>query len=339
MNMKQMIVQDPNFVGKAGSLPALFSADDSIFSQDPHDWARGVILGLAVGNLLGLPVEGYSRESIKQRFPEGLKDIDPRERHRPMDDDLAQAVDLGESLLDEDGHGPNAHWVEEFTSRLVRWRRENGRGIGITTSAVIDLLEGGTLPPEAGRGVYAAKNRIAPNGGVMRCAPVSLLWHTIPTRLMEDSAVSCMVTHYSPLCQWSCLVVNATIALLRGGVVPPPDQLARALRDDGAPTEVVEWVIEVGKDIDTLRWNHRHIGHTLLCMQFGLWAAQTTLGFEDALVEAVNAGGDTDTNGAVAGAVLGARYGAKAIPRRWLDCVPGRERLVGLADKLIGAAP
>ena len=55
-------------------------------------------------------------------------------------------------------------------------------------------------------------------------------------------------------------------------------------------------------------------GHTVLTMQAGLWAATTPLNFEEALVALVNSGGDTDTNGALAGAVLGARYGASAIP-------------------------
>ncbi len=58
------------------------------------DRARGAILGLAVGNLLGLPVEGWSAARISQSFPNGLTQIDPLERSRPMDDDLAQAVDL-----------------------------------------------------------------------------------------------------------------------------------------------------------------------------------------------------------------------------------------------------
>ena len=56
------------------------------------------------------------------------------------------------------------------------------------------------------------------------------------------------------------------------------------------------------------------IGHTLLAVQCGLWAAVTPLGLEAALRRVVEAGGDTDTNAAVAGAVLGARYGTAAIP-------------------------
>ena len=61
----------------------------------------------------------------------------------------------------------------------------------------------------------------------------------------------------------------------------------------------------------------------------------TPLDLEAGLRQVVEAGGDTDTNAAVAGAVLGARYGVSAIPERWLACVPEGERIEGLADALI----
>ena len=61
------------------------------------------------------------------------------------------------------------------------------------------------------------------------------------------------------------------------------------------------------------------IGHTLLALQCGLWAAETPLDFEEAIVAITHAGGDTDTNGAIAGAVLGARYGRTGTPNRWLE--------------------
>ncbi len=87
-----------------------------------------------------------------------------------------------------------------------------------------------------------------------------------------------------------------------------------------------------------MRLDEGLIGHTLLCMEAGLWAMTTPLGFEEALVRVVSAGGDTDTNGAVAGAVLGARYGFDAIPPRWLEGIPQRERLEKLAADLLAAA-
>lgn len=291
--------------------------------------ARGALLGLAVGNLLGLPVEGLSRASIARQYPGGVTEIDPAEALRDMDDDLAQAVDLGEALV------AGGEIAADFARRLVRWRRENGRGIGITTSAVIDLLERGQAPPEAARAVYEARDRIAPNGGVMRCAPVALARHSTPRLLVRDSAATCVVTHFAPACQWSCIVLNAGIALLIKGVEPDLEELMAAAGADGAPAEVGEWAASVGDDLDSLSLDQGHIGHTLLCLQSGLWALKTDLGLEEALTSLVSAGGDTDTNGAVAGAVLGARFGVEAIPGRWLDCIPQRERLERLADELV----
>ena len=77
------------------------------------------------------------------------------------------------------------------------------------------------------------------------------------------------------------------------------------------------------------------IGHTYLAMQVGLWCLDCDDDLESALIQIVNAGGDTDTNAAVAGAVLGARYGASAIPPRWLDCIPERDRIDAATESLI----
>ena len=81
------------------------------------------------------------------------------------------------------------------------------------------------------------------------------------------------------------------------------------------------------------------MGYTLKAMQVALWCAVQASDFEESLVAVVSAGGDTDTNGAVAGAVLGARFGLNAIPSRWRERLAevrqGREPLEALADLLM----
>ena len=187
----------------------------------------------------------------------------------------------------------------------------------------------------------------------MRCAPVALARFRQPELLVGDSAATCVVTHYAPTSQWSCIIINAAIALLLRGTEPDlsalmaaasedecPDMLGAALRD-GIPSEILASIVgdePVIGDCSWLRRDQRLIGHTLIALQAGLWAAVTPLDFESALRQVVEAGGDTDTNGAVAGAVLGARYGASAIPQRWLDVIPQRERVEGLADGLLALA-
>jgi ADP-ribosyl-[dinitrogen reductase] hydrolase len=69
-------------------------------------------------------------------------------------------------------------------------------------------------------------------------------------------------------------------------------------------------------------------------LEAALWCVARNVGFEAAVTEAVNLGGDADTIGAVAGQLAGALYGASAIPRRWLAGLPDEARLRELASLL-----
>ncbi len=336
---------DPNVVDQAPRV-SLMLGSAAECEQGLSDRARGVMLGLAAGNVLGLPMEFWWRHQIEREYPDGVVDIDPREKHRPMDDDLAQAVELAGALLE------GGDYVERLGERLVIWALENGRGIGFLTRRVVSLLEAGYIPPEAARIDYE-ENPIAPNGAVMRCAPVAIARFRQPKVLVGDSAATSVVTHYAVVAQWSCIIANAIIALLLKGVEPDlsglmqsaaadgcPDLLGTA-RNDGIPTHVLESIVEgaaMPKDVSWLWEDQKLIGHSLIALQAGMWCAVTPLGFEAALRQVVEAGGDTDTNGAVAGAVLGAKYGASAIPSRWLDSLPQRRRIEDLADRLLDLA-
>ena len=133
-----------------------------------------------------------------------------------MDDDLAQAVDLAEALA----HDPVP--AIGFADRLVKWRTNNGRGIGIMTSTVIDYLQVGLGVPGAARAFWRERGspETQPNGALMRCAPVALRHALEPDRLIEQTAATCAVTHFAPGAQWSCILVNAAIAMLLCGRAP-----------------------------------------------------------------------------------------------------------------------
>ena len=322
-------IDDPGIIRQAPHLAELI--DSAPTAPLDADRARGVLLGLAVGNLLGLPIEGASQESVRDAFPDGVTEIDPRERDRPMDDDLAQAVDLAEALAHD------ADPMAGLADRLVRWRRENGRGIGIMTSMVIDYLEVGLGVPGAARAFWQERgsSETQPNGALMRCAPVALKFAYDPERLIAETAASCAVTHFAPGAQWSCIVVNAAIAMLLRGQSPNREDLIVAASQDGAPAELIAWTLAIPKAIDQRIAEERVSGHTYLCMQAALWCLDTQDNLEEALIRIVGAGGDTDTNAAVAGAVLGARYGASTIPERWLQRVPQRARIEAVVADLI----
>lgn len=166
------------------------------------------MLGLTVGNRLGIPVEGRSRRRIRELYPSGVTDIRPEEKSKPMDDDAAQAVELAEALLD------GGNLSERFAARLIAWRRDNGRGMGHTTRQSIAQLEDGVPSPMAAYAVYRAKGKVASNGGIMRCAPVAIARRRRAELLVRDTADTCALTHYAPASQRACVVVNAVMAIL-----------------------------------------------------------------------------------------------------------------------------
>lgn len=297
---------------------------------------RGVMVGLAVGNALGIPGEGKSREDLRRRFPDGLREIDPAERQHLWDDDTAQSAILAEALLDDAELDQ-----QDFADHLVRWAKENGLGIGNLTRRVISKLESGTPVEDAAREVWEEDGREpAGNGAVMRCAPVALRRRRSGHSLVEVTKKSALVTHYDPRCVWSAVAFNGALALSLGGASPELEELARFLDGAGAPAAVGQAVRRVRccalgdlglDDRDTM-------GYTIKAMQVGLWALRQEQDFETVLVEVVNMAGDTDTNGAVAGAVMGPRVGLSGIPPRWRESIRDESRLIELADRLFDAS-
>ena len=333
---------------------------------------RGALAGLAAGNLLGVPAEGWPQADIRRRYPDGVRDIEV-EPDRPDDDDLAQAVILAAACLEAD-----ALDVEDLGRRFWVWAEENGIGIGILTADVLGRY-GGAHPRiggghgvtarepegrpvlEAARTVWEESGRqSAGNGAVMRCAPLAIRWLDDDTALVRNTVVSAVATHFDPRCIWSSALVNLAIAsLLRGAAVDAGDVAARAtaaaqrLGAALAPFETGGTGFELPPDVldalhgplpaapEGIGLDGDDMGYTLKAMQVALWCALRATGFEEALVAVVSAGGDTDTNGAVAGAVLGARFGCRAIPPRWRDAVaglrPGRPSMESWADRLLQA--
>ena len=343
----QMLPTEP-VVGRTPNLVRYLADATATASEGGRieDRARGVMLGVVVGNLLGLAIEGKSEGWIREHYPHGVREIQPSEMAKPLDDDPAQSVELAEALLE------GGNLVERFAARLVAWSLLNGRGMGRTTRQSINQLKDKVPPPVAAYAVYRAKGEHAPNGGIMRCAPVAIARRRQPELLVSDTAETCAVSHYAPASQWSCVIVNAAIAVLISGGVPDLKELLAAARADGCPdlvaeaqeagvpTGLLEYAMRGRSAPGDTRWmrggQRRGVrGHTVMTMQAGLWAVTAPLDFEEALVALVNAGGDTDTNAALAGAVLGARYGASAIPLRWTSHVAQRERLADLADRLL----
>ncbi len=327
-----------NPMGSSG-LEKLVRATPLDDSDALRDRFRGVMLGMAVGNALGLPVEGHSAHSIRRRFPEGITEVNAQERERPWDDDLAQAAILAEALIESGEFDP-----EKFAARLAAWAQENGRGIGVLTQSVIDELAKGRPSHEAARLAWernAMSN--AGNGAVMRCPPVALRHLRSGGDLVRAARTSALVTHYDARCEWSTVVTAVALATCLSGEPASNEDLAVAVEGVGAEGWVADslgQVAEAIRDVDGTALKDLELddpvdmGYTLKAMQVVLYCMTGSEVFERTVVGMVNAGGDTDTNGALAGAVMGARHGASNIPKRWLDNISDVQRLTELADRL-----
>jgi ADP-ribosyl-[dinitrogen reductase] hydrolase len=296
--------------------------------------ARGALLGLVAGNQLGVPTEHLGTpDAIGKAFPNGITDLAPPPKNSPYDDDAAMALLLGESLLECKGFD-----ATDVARRWVKWMKVDGRGIGLTTRRALTLIDRGKEPFEAGRLVRQENPlRSAGNGSVMRCAPVALRYHEDLDRLIRVSTQQAAITHSDERCTWGAAAVNLAVRELLHGNIYFVDEVLHRLRDR-APRVLVEAIHRVpreGQD-DLPVALAGETGYVVHCVEIAFWFATHDRTLEDALVWLAQAGGDTDTNAAVAGALLGARYGETALPPRWMDQMVGAQGIAKLAEQLLG---
>jgi len=295
--------------------------------------ARGALLGLVAGNQLGVPTEHLGTpEAIRKAFPNGVVDLAPPPKNSPYDDDAAMALLLGESLLASKGFDEN-----DVARRWVKWMKVDGRGIGITTKRALTLIDRGKEPFEAGRLANQANpGRSAGNGSVMRCIPVALRYHDDPDRLIRVSTQQAAITHADDRCTWAAAAVNlAARELLHGNIYfidevmhRIGDRAPRALRD-----AIHRVPREAERDLPIVRAGEA--GYVVHCVEIAFWFVTHDRSLEEALIALAQAGGDTDTNAAVAGGLLGARYGDVALPPRWIDQITGVQGIAQLAERLV----
>jgi len=291
--------------------------------------ARGALLAHACGNALGVPTEfHHTPEAIAASFPGGLAEIRREDTPAsPWDDDVAMTVVLAEELLEAEVD------LERLARRWVEWARTDGRGIGLWTRTALEHIAVHGSPPTESGGQ-------AGNGSVMRCLPVALATFDNPRNLVAGSFHTAALTHPDPRCTWGAVAVNVAAArLLQGHRDFVPDVI-EALRANDAPGELVDAVRRVPLERrEDLPITGPRAGYVVHCVEIALWTAHHEPSLERALVWLANAGGDTDTNAAVAGGLLGARDGERAVPARWLAEIPRADHLRALAERLARVAP
>ena len=266
------------------------------------DKIKGALYGVAIGDALGGPLEFMSAEEIQKRYGRvtemiggGWMNLKPGE----TTDDTAMMLAVAEGIV-EAPEDP----VPVIGRNFIEWYNSNPKDIGATCAGAIrramdiaswskmpekkDWMRASTMTDQVMHG------RTAGNGALMRTIYPGLFYKPGKDEIMKHTAEIAQMTH------WSAESTNACVQYVQ-------ETFMLLMDYDG----------KVGM-FDEKKNMHQPTGYVIDSYIVASEAVEQTRTFEDALVEAVNHGGDADTIGAIAGGMAGAKYGYSRIPNRWL---------------------
>jgi ADP-ribosylglycohydrolase len=290
----------------------------------------GALLGMAIGDALGMPVAGWSAERIRERF--GTID----DYHRRVFPDgaeikageftdeseialcIVESYTVNEGTLDPDNIGARLAYLAAGESK--RWMGE------ATLAALARAAD--TLAYQ----VPVNEDDLATGDVAARGIPIGLIHAVGPLRpagLSADAEIVTRLTHGSPLAIAATTATAFAVQLAARGEAPAPDW-ARATADFvglGTVAEHLDRAASLFSTGEPVATAIPRLGTGLdapAVVATALYAAISATAFEEAVFAAVNAGGATDARGAIAGAIAGAARGAGGIPQRLIDDLEGR---------------
>ncbi len=282
---------------------------------------RGGFYGLAIGDALGATVEFLSRAEIKALYGVlrdilggGWLDLRPGE----WTDDTEMALAVAEGII-QDPVEPVEHIGEAF----LRWRASNPPDIGSTIRAVFNTYVCLKDWHRSAEQIHMYNGKTAGNGALMRTLPLAIVYQDIVELYMRCMEVARM-THWDAEAGLTCYLYCLTAqGLLKdwGFVRAYTEALAifQQVVPPGEMGEVAQKLFAKLKGVTS--WSGRILkptGYTVDTLACALWCVANSESFENALVTAVNLGGDADTVGAVTGGLAGIMFGYEAIPARWV---------------------
>lgn len=297
--------------------------------------AQGCLLGQLTGDVLGSMVEFLSVDMIRRQYPTGLREIGPSPVFHTLagqpTDDSELALALARALLVR-GSFDDEHIAAAYGAWLASEPFDVGGTIGTAARAILRAEARGASRVEAARNAANAGSEA--NGALMRQSPLAVWGYTLASEALADIVRrDTILTHPNRVCQdASAAFIVSLAAVIREGL-DAEQAYARALEWDEAhgmsPTVTTALRAARGTSPDY----ETNQGHVLIALQNAFYQVLHAPTVEEGVVATVMGGGDTDTNAAIAGALLGALHGVQAIPDQWrqtvLTCRP-REGVVGV---------
>lgn len=288
-----------------------------------HTHILGCLLGGAIGDMLGGPHEHSSGSSI----------LTPsRHRHRFISDDTQLTLATCEAIVEEQLISP-AHIAKKFVSYFQRGQLT---GLGASTLKALRDLSAGAHWALAGR----RGERAAGNGAAMRIAPLAFCLDSERPDSRTRIRDVCRITHHNEEAYVGALAVVVAIRLAILLPQFPGRSLltltAASLPDDTGIKERVLALAALDADtpIGEVAQRFGASGYVIESVPLALYAAQHTKqrGLVPVLEQLIAAGGDTDTNAAIAGQIAGAWLGLEAIPQALIQQLPNSEGILATSQ-------
>ncbi|KAF4978169.1 hypothetical protein FZEAL_5414 [Fusarium zealandicum] len=310
----------------------------------------GALLGVHSGDSLGATVEFQYHAAIARDYPSGLRDIvgggpfSWPAGHATDDTDMTRGVllayrdwqpgdDIGRLAGDYFVKWKNGNWPDRVPGSYPA-------DIGGATATGLRKYEVSRDPDRAGAGKEQAGN-----GSLMRCVATGLFERDAQAMITDSQRIS-KITHDDKRCTISCVAYNAIVSKLVNGDSPEDaitagEAVAETLE---GKLGVVSRAIELGRTLNVVDMAQQGpsrllrgacSGYVLESLSLSIAAILDSRSLEDVLVDIVRVGGDTDTNGAIAGGLLGARDGEGAIPARWKEKLQFGEEFRSVALDLL----
>ncbi|HWE97680.1 MAG TPA: ADP-ribosylglycohydrolase family protein [Tepidisphaeraceae bacterium] len=286
--------------------------------------AQGCLLGQLAGDSLGSLVEFQSSEDIAFEYPSGVRELSRGGHWNTLagqpTDDSELALMLARSLVKEGAFDRKA-----ITAAYVYWYQSAPFDIGNQTATALGA---------AARGEQSEPPLISQaNGALMRVSPLGIFGHAVPHKVLADWARSdAAITHPNAVCQDASAVFTVTIAHCVATSVDARD--AYAFINDWTRSEKLHPDILLSLD-DSAGGPppdySSNMGWVRIALQNAFYQLLHAQSLEAGLIDTVRRGGDTDTNAAIAGALLGAVYGVGAVPTQWRECILACRPIKGLA--------
>lgn len=303
--------------------------------------AAGCLVGLLAGDNLGAQVEFMSAEEIAEKHREQpLQMVNGGTwgiiKGQPTDDgELALA--LARSLKQRGGYDH-----EHSAAALAAWAESNPFDIGMATRMA---LTGPQRYPELSTAeacAHSANGDSQANGALMRIAPIGIAAHGNPQQAANWARQHSTLTHPHSVCQEANAAFAAAIAIgIAGGSrqIMIDAALDALDHESGEAAALVEERIRAGVQGKRPDDYHHQMGWVLIAMQNAFYHLAAGHDIEQAIIETILQGGDTDTNACIVGALIGAVDGIQNLPTAWALAVQSARAYKGSRTRPVSYWP